>query len=105
MKSIYDKRGLQTAESQQFGLEIDKAIRPIIKEYLKKEFSVRDLSHEAQTIIKDCELDHLMDIHMEDAKKARVNLERKKLHNEVAKKHGLTKNNWDYEVGWGQPKE
>ena len=37
-----------------------------------------------------------MDIYVEDAKKARVSLERKKLHNEVAKKYGLTEKDWDY---------
>lgn len=72
MKSIYDKKGLQTVESQKFGIEIGKAIKPILEEYLKKEFSIRDLSHEAQSVVRDCELDHMTKIHMENAKKARI---------------------------------
>ena len=59
MKSVYDKKGLQTAESQQFGIN---------KEYLEMGFSVRDLSHEAQSVVRDCELDHIMITHLEDAK-------------------------------------
>jgi hypothetical protein len=49
-----------------------------LKRYLDKGFSIRDLSHEAQSVIRDCELDHIMTIHMENAKRAKVNLERKK---------------------------
>lgn len=96
MKSIYDKRGLQTDESQKFAIEIERAIKPILDEYLKKGFFIRDLSHEAQSVMRDCELDHVMITHIEDAKKAKVNLERKKLYSEVAKEHGLTKTDWDY---------
>lgn len=71
MKSIYDKRSLQTEESQKFGIEITKAIQPIINEYLEKGFSIRDLSHEAQAVIRDCELDHMIKIHMENLKEKR----------------------------------
>ena len=96
MKSIYDNRCFHTAKSQEFGSRIEKAIQPVLKEYLDKGFSIRELSHEAQAIIRECELDHMIDIHMEDGKKAKVNLERKRLYSEVAKKHGLTKTDWDY---------
>ena len=78
MKSIYDKRGLQTAESQEFGIKIGKAILPVFEEYLSKGFSIRDLSHEAQSVVRDCELDHIMGIHLKNAKKARENLKKKK---------------------------
>jgi len=73
MKSIYDKKSLQTAESQKFGIEISKAIQPIIDAYLEKGFSIRDLSHEAQSIIKDCELDHIINIHIENLEEKRRN--------------------------------
>jgi predicted GNAT superfamily acetyltransferase len=96
MKSIYDRKGLQTDESQKFAIEIEKAIQPVLKRYLEKGFSIRDLSHEAQAVVRDCELDHMIVIHVENAKRAKVNLERKKLYSEVAKKHGLTKTDWDY---------
>jgi hypothetical protein len=78
MKSIYDRKGLQTEESQKFAIEIAEAIQSVLKRYLDKGFSIRDLSHEAQSVIRDCELDHIMTIHMENAKRAKVNLERKK---------------------------
>jgi len=96
MKDLYDKKGLQTKESHEFGIKIEEVIRPIFKEYLEKGFSVRDLSHEAQAMVRDCELDYMMDIHMENAKKAKVNLERKKLNAEIEKKYGLTEKDWDY---------
>jgi hypothetical protein len=78
MKSIYDRKGLQTEESQKFAIEIAEAIQSVLKRYLDKGFSIRDLSHEAQSVIRDCELDHIMTIHMENAKRAKINLERKK---------------------------
>jgi len=78
MKSIYDRKDLQTAESQEFGIKIDKAIQPILDEYLKKGFSIRNLSHEAQNIIRDCELDYIMGIHMKDAKRASKRLKKKR---------------------------
>jgi hypothetical protein len=73
MRSIYDKKGLHTAESQKFAIEISEAVQPVLKQYLEKGFSVRDLSHEAQSVIRDCELDHVMEIHMKNAKKAQAN--------------------------------
>lgn len=79
MISIYDKRGLQTAESQEFGIKVGKAIRPILEEYFYKGFSMRDLAHEAQAVVRDWELDHMMEIHMEDAKKARESLKNKRI--------------------------
>ena len=96
MKDLYDKKGLQTKVSHEFGIKIGKVVFPVVKEYLGKGFSIRDLSHEAQSVIKECELDHIMDIHMENAKKAKVNLERKKLNAEIEKKYGLTEKDWDY---------
>jgi len=71
MKSIYDEKSLQTEESQKFGIEIAKAVQPIIDAYLEKGFSIRDLSHEAQSVIRDCELDHIITIHMKDLKEKR----------------------------------
>ena len=79
MKSIYDKRGLQTNKSREFGAKVEKAVQPILKEYLDKGFSIRDLSHEAQNIVRDLELEPIMDIYMEDAKKAVENLGKKKM--------------------------
>ena len=96
MKSIYDKKGLQTAESQKFAIEIEKAVQPILEEYLGQGFSIRDLSHEAQAAVRDCELDYMITVHMENAKRAKANLEKKKILNEVAKKHGLTETDCDY---------
>lgn len=86
MKSIYDEKSLQTAESQKFGIEIAKAVLPIIEVYLEKGFSMRDLSHEAQSVIRDCELDHIMSIHLKDAKKAIENTkEKRRIKNEFRK--------------------
>jgi len=90
VKSIYDKKGLHTAESQEFSIKVEKAIRPVLEEYLKKGFSIRDLSHEAQSVVRDCELDHVITIHMENAKRAKVNLEKKKLDGQVGTK-GVTR--------------
>ena len=75
MKSIYDRKGLHTAESQEFCLKVEKAIQPVLEEYLEKGFSIRDLSHEAQSVVRDCELDHIITIHMGNAKRSKVNLE------------------------------
>ena len=96
MKSIYDEKGLQTTESQKFCIAVEKAVQPILEEYLDQGFSIRDLSHEAQAAVRDCELDHMITIHMENAKRTKVNLKRKKMLSEVAKKHGLTETDWDY---------
>ena len=96
MKSIYDKKDLQTDESQKSAIKIEKAVKPILEEYLKKGFSIRDLSHEAQSVVRDCELDHVVLIHIEDAKRAKESLKRKKLDNKTANKFGLTEKDWDY---------
>ena len=91
MKSLYDKESLQTNESQKFAEEIEAIICPVFKKYLEKGFSVRDLSHEAQSAIRDHELDHMVSIHMEKAKRAKKNLERRKMDAEVKKSMALPK--------------
>jgi len=62
MKSLYDERGLQTEISNNFANEIEAAIEPVISKYLEKGYSIRELSHEAQTVARDIELDHILDI-------------------------------------------
>lgn len=70
MKSLYDKRSLQTATSQAFGIEISDAIKPILDKYVEQGYCVRHLSHEAQAVVRDIELDYMVDIHVKDAKAA-----------------------------------
>lgn len=79
MKSIYDEKGFQTVESQKFAIEVEKAVQPVLEKYLGQGFSIRDLSHEAQAAVRDCELDHMIIIHAKVAKRAKKNLELKKL--------------------------
>ncbi len=58
---FYDKQGQQTERSRSFGREIESAIKPIIDIYVRThKVSIRDLSHEAQSIVGDIELEYLL---------------------------------------------
>ena len=52
-------------------MEITKAVQPIINVYIEKGFSIRDLSHEAQAAIRDCELDYIATIHLKNLREKR----------------------------------
>ncbi len=69
MKPLYAKvQSLQTEASLAFGKEIDAVVRGIMEKYIRQGYCVRHLSHEAMSIVKDIELDHIMDIQYEAAK-------------------------------------
>ena len=60
MKSLYDKDCRYTNEACQFSNEIDKAIRTIFKQMVKDGFSPREISHLAQSVVMDLELDSVL---------------------------------------------
>jgi len=63
MKPFYDEKSLQTETSQAFGTEISDAIKPILEKYIELGYCVRHLSHEAQAVVRDLELDHIVTVH------------------------------------------
>ena len=71
-KRIYDKNSLQTDISIKFGVEISDVIRPIFEKYTKDGYCLRDLSHEAKAVIRDIELDHVVEIHYRSMKNRRL---------------------------------
>lgn len=69
MKAFYDEKYRQTDESREFGNEIQETVEPIFKRYLDMGFSIRDLSHEAQAIMRDIELDYILDHYSKEVRK------------------------------------
>lgn len=56
MKTLYDKNGKYTHETNHFELRIENAIRDIFNEYVDKGYSPRELSHLAQSAVYQLEL-------------------------------------------------
>ena len=69
MKSIYDEKGLTTEEARNFCDTIEEVVEPVFKEYIEKGFSFRELSHEAQSAIRDLELEVVMDLYYQKVDK------------------------------------
>ncbi len=85
-KRLYEENGYPTGDSRKFGHEIEVAIMPIFEKYLADKFCIRDISHEAQIVVMDVELNYMMDFFSEDAKKAIE--KRKKIVEERKKEEG-----------------
>lgn len=75
VRRMYDKRSMRTDISKEFERRLNKAIKPIIEEYLGDGFCIRDLSHEALGVLRDIELRHVMNVQVEEAQKKAGNRE------------------------------
>lgn len=80
VKRMYDERSMRTDISEEFERRVNKAIKPIIEEYLRDGFCIRDLSHEALGVLRDIELCHVMNVQVEKSQE-KVKSQKRRLPN------------------------
>lgn len=74
MKTLYGEDSRYTVDALSLLQDVTKTIKPIMKQYADKGYSIRDISHVAQAAIGDFENEHIL---IGQAKNFRKNRENK----------------------------